>query len=125
MTKLTELMGQKDARGPQGQMARGNNIYNGGSNAAQQGGGQQFGRPGSFGAPPGLQVAGQHAPADKSFGLQQLLGRLGLLNPQPPMQQSPFQPMQWTGGAMTPESGVPMQPFSSDAIQRRRMSGGA
>lgn len=39
------IMGQKDSRGMIGKLARGANIYNGTSNAAHKGGGQQFGRP--------------------------------------------------------------------------------
>jgi hypothetical protein len=43
---MKRLQGIKDARGPVGQMARGNNVYNGASQAAQSGpGGPDMGRP--------------------------------------------------------------------------------
>lgn len=43
---LKRLRGQQDARGPVGQFSRGSNVYAGGSNAAQQGGGNpNVGRP--------------------------------------------------------------------------------
>lgn len=45
MKKMKELQGHKDARGLQGILSRGKNVYNSTSNAAQSGGGSQFGRP--------------------------------------------------------------------------------
>jgi len=41
---LKKLQGIKDSRGSVGMLSRGKNMYPGG-NAAQQGGGPQFGRP--------------------------------------------------------------------------------
>lgn len=41
----TRRLGLKDSRGPQGEFARGKNVYKNGSNAAHSGGGPQFGRP--------------------------------------------------------------------------------
>lgn len=46
------MTGQGDPRGASGIMARGANVYDGGSMSAQSGGGPQFGRPSSN--PPGL-----------------------------------------------------------------------
>jgi hypothetical protein len=42
---MRRLSGVKDSRGKIGIFSRGANIYNGGSKAAHQGGGVQFGRP--------------------------------------------------------------------------------
>ena len=42
---LKELYGMKDSRSSKGIMARGSNIYKGGSTSAHSGGGTQFGRP--------------------------------------------------------------------------------
>jgi hypothetical protein len=44
LKRIQVLQGMKDARGPQGILSRGANIYNAGSLAAQRGGGLQYGR---------------------------------------------------------------------------------
>lgn len=61
------LRGQKDSRSTQGIMSRGANVYNGGSNAAQRGGGSQFGRP--SGGRGGL-IIGQKAQANDREGFE-------------------------------------------------------
>lgn len=42
---LKRIQGQKDPRGPVGELARGKNVYKGVSNRAHSGGGLQYGRP--------------------------------------------------------------------------------
>jgi hypothetical protein len=42
---MKKMQGMVDARGLQGQLSRGNNVYNGGMPNAQSGGGAQFGPP--------------------------------------------------------------------------------
>jgi hypothetical protein len=44
LKRIQTLQGLKDSRGPQGILSRGANVYNGGSLAAQRGGGLQYGR---------------------------------------------------------------------------------
>lgn len=51
-TDMGALQGMPDPRGMTGILSRGSNVYNGASNAAQQGGGDQFGRPAEGGLPP-------------------------------------------------------------------------
>lgn len=45
MNVLQKLRGLHDARSSRGILARGKNVYNGGSSAAHRGGGNQYGRP--------------------------------------------------------------------------------
>ncbi len=42
---VKRILGQDDPRSMVGKLARGSNVYNGGSSAAHSGGGLQYGRP--------------------------------------------------------------------------------
>lgn len=44
LKRIQTLQGLQDSRGPVGIMSRGKNVYNGASQAAQSGGGMQYGR---------------------------------------------------------------------------------
>lgn len=138
MTTLRELAGMKDARGPQGIMARGANVYGGGSMAAQKGGGQQFGRPpiGGMGGVSGMTSRLGGGGGGSMGNIQGLLQRLGLLNPQQrnlggnvggadPTQFQPFKGGDAPGGGPSAPSPVGTQtPMpSKGAIQRRRSGG--